>query len=280
MVPGLTDGHGGHWRRRFGWSLAFALIVLVHGLILAPLVSAKVEATPAPAAPPAIMVELAPVPEAPQVAEQPEPEPTPPPVEEPEPAPEPEPEPPAIEPPPPPPEVEPEMVIPPKPVHKPVPKPVVEEKKPPEVKKPRPPKPKVEPKPAPKEPVKAPPVTTATKPPEVNKAETTKAAMADPGAMERRQQAARNWQSALLAALNRHKRYPRAARVRHQEGVAYVYFRMDGQGKVLSASLRTSSGFELLDDAAVELLHKASPLPAPPPEMDHELVVPISYRLR
>jgi protein TonB len=52
---------------------------------------------------------------------------------------------------------------------------------------------------------------------------------------------------------------------------------------VLRAEVAKSCGFALLDDAAVEILRKASPLPIPPDAMEgdnFEFVVPINFRMR
>lgn len=90
------------------------------------------------------------------------------------------------------------------------------------------------------------------------------------------------WQGQLLAHLERHKRYPGSARSRRQEGVTRIAFSMDRQGRLLAVSLRTSSGVGSLDEESVELLHRAQPLPPPPPEIGGErldLVVPVEFFL-
>ncbi len=91
------------------------------------------------------------------------------------------------------------------------------------------------------------------------------------------------WQGQVLAALDKAKRYPRQAQSARQQGVPYVRFRMDRQGRVLSAVLERSSGFALLDDAAVALPKRAEPLPKPPDNMPNEvieLVVPVEFFMR
>lgn len=94
--------------------------------------------------------------------------------------------------------------------------------------------------------------------------------------------AATSWQGRLLAHLERHKRYPGAARFRRQQGVAGVAFSMDRQGRLLAVRLRTSSGVESLDEESLDLLRRAQPLPPPPPEVEGErldLVVPVEFFL-
>lgn len=90
------------------------------------------------------------------------------------------------------------------------------------------------------------------------------------------------WQGLLLAQLERFKRYPAEAQTRHQQGVAYLRFIMDRDGRVLSAQLEKSSGHDLLDREAQALIERAQPLPKPPPELGSdqiELVVPIVFSL-
>jgi protein TonB len=87
----------------------------------------------------------------------------------------------------------------------------------------------------------------------------------------------------LAAWLERHKRYPSHARKMRQEGIVRVRFVIDRSGKVISHRIEASSGHSALDQAASELLRRASPMPAIPASMGRsrlEIVVPIAYRLR
>ncbi|MGH6614386.1 energy transducer TonB [Sphingomonas sp.] len=93
---------------------------------------------------------------------------------------------------------------------------------------------------------------------------------------------AETWEGKVLARLNQHRRYPRTAMARRQQGVPYVRFVMDRKGHVLSATLERSSGFPELDREAVALPRRAQPLPKPPantrPEQAIiELVVPVEF---
>ena len=95
--------------------------------------------------------------------------------------------------------------------------------------------------------------------------------------------AAANWQSRLLAHLTRFKRYPPAAQMRREQGVALLRFNMTPGGEVLSFRLERCSGHAALDQETLELIRRAQPLPALPPEMRQqpiELVVPLRYELR
>ncbi|HBN53352.1 MAG TPA: hypothetical protein DD456_04755 [Stenotrophomonas sp.] len=91
-----------------------------------------------------------------------------------------------------------------------------------------------------------------------------------------------NWTGEVLARLERFRRYPRAAQVARQQGVAYVHVRIDRQGRVLSAALQRSSGHALLDEEALQTFHRAQPLPAPPASLPDpvELEVPVEFFLR
>lgn len=91
------------------------------------------------------------------------------------------------------------------------------------------------------------------------------------------------WQSKALAWLNRHKRYPAAARARKASGAAQVGFSIDPSGRVISARIARSSGDADLDKAAVDMVRRASPVPAPPPEIAKSrmsLTVPVVFDLK
>jgi protein TonB len=95
--------------------------------------------------------------------------------------------------------------------------------------------------------------------------------------------AAPDYFSTLAAWLNKHKRYPRRARQRQQQGIVKVQFAIDDQGQVLSHRIVGSSGHRLLDQEVKELLERASPLPPMPTEIQQaqlEITVPIVFSLR
>jgi periplasmic protein TonB len=87
-----------------------------------------------------------------------------------------------------------------------------------------------------------------------------------------------NWQSLLMAHLERRKRY--LSGERGSRAIAYVRFAIDGAGKVLSANLVQSSGFAELDQEAVALVHRSSPVPAPPPGANRAVTVPVRFGAR
>lgn len=70
-----------------------------------------------------------------------------------------------------------------------------------------------------------------------------------------------SWKGDLMAELNRHKRYPSGS---SSNGTAIVAFSINRSGAVTSARLARSSGDSALDQEAVSLPRRASPLPKPP----------------
>jgi protein TonB len=86
----------------------------------------------------------------------------------------------------------------------------------------------------------------------------------------------------LLARLNALKRYPPAARLKHQEGVVSLRFVIDRSGHVLSSAVEKSSGVPTLDQEARDLIRRADPLPRIPTQIagnQLDLVVPIEFTL-
>ncbi len=86
-----------------------------------------------------------------------------------------------------------------------------------------------------------------------------------------------NWRGAVVAHLNRFKRFPGGA----SGGTAVVAFSIDPGGRVTSARLVRSSGSSALDADAVAMIWRASPVPAPPASVSRgagiSLSVPVRY---
>jgi periplasmic protein TonB len=102
-----------------------------------------------------------------------------------------------------------------------------------------------------------------------------------PGASSRNSDAAPNWKTQLVAALERQKRYPSEAH--GDQGTAQLAFNVDRQGNVHNARVTRSSGSSVLDHEALALVQRAQPLPPPPPEVPGAqipIVVPIRYNAR
>ncbi len=92
----------------------------------------------------------------------------------------------------------------------------------------------------------------------------------------------RDYQSAIRAWLEQHKRYPKRALRLRQQGTATVYFEIDRHGEVISHEIRESSGYALLDQAVSAMLRRASPLPTAPEELPPDrlsFVVPIAFNM-
>jgi protein TonB len=287
----LAAGHS--WRQEGGigrWGGALATILALHaGAGLGGFIVWE-HTDPPPLPPAAIMLELMPAPAAPptsQVTAPPDPTPPPPP----------EPEidyaqllPPIPELPLTPPDIPvPEVVLPPKPEP---PKKKVEE---PKVEKPKekPKKEKVEktkPKPKP-EPEPEPQVVQKPTQPTVQQQAAKAAAPVQPSAAPAAPSAADvarvnaakvTWRGILETHLQKFQKYPRSAQRRNIEGTAWLRFRMDRDGKVLSYSIERTSEHDALDEAALAMIERAQPLPPPPADVPGdsiELIIPANFNI-
>lgn len=142
-----------------------------------------------------------------------------------------------------------------------------------EVKKPAPTRPK--PDPAPRPQPQAAPSEAAVQAQNQQAQQSTRTAAAQSVQGTGRSMSPAKWQSRLMAHLERHK--PRS---KGERGLAYVTFRIDDAGNVLSVQLARSSGVASVDDAAVGLVRRASPVPAPPPDVQHTITVPVKFSRR
>ena len=216
---------------------------------------------------------------APQISEQVMiPEPTPP-------APPPPPEPPKPEPKPEP-KVEPKPLPKPEPkkIEKPKPEPKKVEKKP--LPKPEPrPEPKIEPKVEPKPAITA-PAPAATPAPVVNSnlPANNKSIASAPAQKVAQELNLSNAQSdedfsKVIAAVKKHKSYPNNARRMKHQGVVEVRFLLKTDGSIEELKVTKSSGFESLDNGALENVKKASS-EFPKPKEARYLRFPIAFTLR
>jgi protein TonB len=288
------------------WTTAGLLMVTAHAGAVAFLMREPMVAMEDSGPPPAIMIELAPEPEAVITEEtevstdhvdaeevktatsEPVPEPVEPPPVQPLPEPVPEPEPEVAEQ-----VVEPAPVVEPEPLLEPVEKidPIEElvmaqldnvEVPIPMVRSPKP-EPKIE---TPVEPKKkaqkkqqTPPASQAARQAKAEVAQADRNAASASSSGSGRSVSPAKWQSRLMSHLERRKRYPSEARSNREEGTVYVRFRIDDAGNVLSVSLSRSSGSAVLDDAVLTMVRNASPVPAPPPGVNKTITAPVRFNL-
>jgi periplasmic protein TonB len=239
------------------WAACLVIVLALHAGLLLIIALRRVSQEPIGMPPAAVMVDLAPAPVA--VPAEPPPPPAPPDAQSPPPAP------PKLEPSPAP---HPEVALPAPP---PMPKPKRKAKR---VEHPPTPRRQAEPVASPREwtpPAPAAPPATASQ---------TSAAQSTPSTAA---SARATWQAQLVAWLERYKRYPRVAQEQRQQGVVYLRFAIDRQGRVLSSQISKSSGFVLLDEEVLALIQRAQPVPSPPPEIGGnriELQIPVAFSLR
>jgi periplasmic protein TonB len=90
--------------------------------------------------------------------------------------------------------------------------------------------------------------------------------------------AVQRWRQALIAQIERHKRFPATAKGR--SGIVSVAFSIDRDGRLTEVRVLASSGSAALDEAALDLIRRSQPFPTPPsalPENDLSFVAPIRY---
>jgi len=129
---------------------------------------------------------------------------------------------------------------------------------------------------APTEPAPRPPapalaatrVDTAPPPPAADEAP-------DPAQLER-------YGRSLSSLLARQQNYPRLAAMRGWEGEVQLRVTIARRGNIVATQIVRSSGFEVLDQNAVQLVAAAAPLPRPPEQLqnrDIQVIVPVHYKL-
>ncbi len=95
----------------------------------------------------------------------------------------------------------------------------------------------------------------------------------------------KSYQALLMAHLTKFKKYPQEAIMQKQEGVVRIRVSIDESGNVLSKELKKSCPYAALNDEALSLFKRASPLPKPPKEMlkngdKISFVMPINYNIK
>jgi len=180
------------------------------------------------------------------------------------------------------------------------PKPVEEKKVEPQKLEPQ----KVEPKEAPRpiekklEPTPPPPPqpvapnekkdTTAkekpTPPPQdiIKPADLTQEVITSTTSPEKIKSAKSDYSNLLANAISKYKQYPKLAQVRGWQGIVIVEIEMSPTGAVLSMTIKKSSGYDILDTEAMQMIQRAMPLPQPPESLKSKnftVLVPVSFQL-
>lgn len=94
-----------------------------------------------------------------------------------------------------------------------------------------------------------------------------------------------SWKGLVVSHLNKHKRYPSSALSNSEEGIVSVRVVVAKDGEILHAEIKKPTKFQSLNAEAVEIFHRASPLPTPPSEYfkdKNELVInfPIEFNIK
>jgi len=87
----------------------------------------------------------------------------------------------------------------------------------------------------------------------------------------------------LLGMAARYKRYPLVARDNNWEGMATVRLAIGANGMIASITIAQSSGHEVLDRAALEMIRKAKgavPIPAALRGKPFVISIPVLYEIK
>jgi protein TonB len=101
------------------------------------------------------------------------------------------------------------------------------------------------------------------------------------GAGETARRVRATWQKELVAHLDKHKRYPAERSLKAAE--IYIRFTLDRLGHVLSTTIEKSSGDTAFDEAALAMVKRSDPVPAPPPLIADEglsFTLPVIFRVK
>ena len=82
--------------------------------------------------------------------------------------------------------------------------------------------------------------------------------------------------------INRYKKYPDDALKKKEEGTVVISFTLAHDGTVTGTWIEKSSGNPLLDTAALQMMHDASPVPAVPPKYwsrTGPITVPVDFSI-
>lgn len=91
-----------------------------------------------------------------------------------------------------------------------------------------------------------------------------------------------SYEKSLSDLIKRKEKYPDRARRQHWQGTVVVALSLSAEGNVTDISVVESSGKEILDAAALEMVRRASPLPRAPEGLrgkERAVRIPIAFKL-
>lgn len=89
------------------------------------------------------------------------------------------------------------------------------------------------------------------------------------------------WQKELVAHLDKHKRYP--ADRSQKTAKIEIRFTLDRMGRVIETNIEKSSGDAAFDEAALAMVRRSDPVPAPPPLIADDglsFTLPVIFRIK
>jgi protein TonB len=90
-----------------------------------------------------------------------------------------------------------------------------------------------------------------------------------------------NYKGIVHSHIMRFQQAPRDTANQGQRGNASVRFWYDASGRITSKTLLRNSGFAAIDSAAMDMVQRASPIPAPPPEFRGKYFdLPVNFVIR
>ena len=107
---------------------------------------------------------------------------------------------------------------------------------------------------------------------------------AQPASNESPAEAKARYEQTISAWLQRHRVVPEAARTLGQHGSPVVRVRINRQGAVIYFAVERSSGYQLIDQAAMDMVRRSNPFPTPPAQYPGgqllEFLMPVTFNLR
>lgn len=91
------------------------------------------------------------------------------------------------------------------------------------------------------------------------------------------------WQKSIVLRIAKAKTYPSSARKNQIEGEVRIAFEIDKYGTIIHREVETSSGYAVLDEAALKVMDEIGKMPTPPGYLEEEtftLVVPFKFSIK